>query len=83
MFLLGLAMLQGKICDLHWWSTTLQFIGATVAAGGLLYAYRRVTKPISVVVRPGTAQLYLFGGYAFGTAPFRLDRTASPEEQLA
>lgn len=72
-----------RATDLAWWATTLQFVGALIASGGLLYAYRRASRPTPVVVRPGTAHLYLFGGSAFGVAPFRLDRTASPEDQLA
>lgn len=79
-FFLALAMLG------HWnisvWATTLQFLGALVASGGLLYAYRRATKPRPVIVRPGTAYVFRFDSSAYGTSPFRLDRTASPEDQL-
>ena len=86
-FFLALAIVLRRvdwefIREVKVWATTLQFVGALVASGGLLYAYCRATRPIPVVVRPGPAHLYLFGGSAFGTAPFRLDRTASPEAQL-
>lgn len=61
-FFLALAIVLRRvdwefIREVKVWATTLQFVGALVASGGLLYAYRRATRPIPVVVRSGPAHL--------------------------
>ena len=39
-----LDLVWGVVLDVKWWATTLQFIGALIASGGLLLAYARAAR---------------------------------------